>query len=754
MRKSWAWRSMVLVELVAACACKTYDAQSPDAPIFSACCDGRGTCVPSGLVPSSLVDRLSAENCGHALLCAPSSLIDSSGGFAACRAAGNLEGRCLPSCLKDVVEQGAKLQQRSCAQGERCLPCYNPLDGKETGACSVGSDKPSEPAHQFAACCGSGNAALGRCVPRDVLETSVSTADLDHLATDSCTESAALCVPSAWLEKDSPMPAACRAAGNFEGRCLPGCLRDVAEQSKQLERADCAQSELCLPCYNPLDGTATGACAIGKDKPQEPAREFATCCGSADGTHGHCVPRELLLRTAPDTDLNRLDSGECTEARTLCVPDAWLKDAGPDMQTASCRAAGDLEGRCLPRCLPDVARQADKLEQRSCAQSELCLPCYSPLDGSATGACQIGSDTPHEPPREFSDCCQSGNVTLGRCVPRETLALSAKPDDLKSLGPDRCTESDSLCVPDAWLADTGPKATLCYAAGNLEGRCLPACLPQVADQAKSLQRRSCAQGELCLPCYSPLDGKATGVCALGADAPHEPAKQFSSCCSSANGPLGHCLPRDLLQSGGTADIGLLGRDVCADGDMCVPDVFVDAAGGKPAACHVAGEFEGRCLPSCLPAIAQQAASLQQSECLQGFLCSPCYNPIDGSDTGACHIGSDAPEEPAQRFAACCGTGSSARGVCVPGELLSDAQRTGLAADSCASTTLCAPSQLLSTSGMKAGSCAVSSVLSSEPGLCIAQCFTGTLGALLPRANCASDERCVACSSLPAGIGCQ
>jgi len=53
--------------------------------------------------------------------------------------------------------------------------------------------------------------------------------------------------------------------------------------------------------------------------------------------------------------------------------------------------------------------------------------------------------------------------------------------------------------------------------------------------------------------------------------------------------------------------------------------------------------EGRCIPSCVPAIQAQASRLAQDDCTQaGTLCAPCYDPITGADTGACTQAGDAP----------------------------------------------------------------------------------------------------------------
>jgi hypothetical protein len=206
------------------------------------------------------------------------------------------------------------------------------------------------------------------------------------------------------------------------------------------------------------------------------------------------VPRALLLQQAlAPEDLARVGGDSCRAEDALCVPERWLDT--PRAPPERCRAAGDLEARCLPNCLPDVAKRAGDLQQRSCQAGELCVPCFDPRSGEDSGASRVGADQPEEPPCTFGSCCDG----RGRCVPREVLLLSAAASDLTGLGNDVCAGADNLCVPQPWLATPRPTAAPCRAPGDLEGRCMSTCLPRVAGQAGSLQRASCADGELCAP---------------------------------------------------------------------------------------------------------------------------------------------------------------------------------------------------------------------------------------------------------------
>ncbi|MCP4542992.1 MAG: hypothetical protein GY832_38235 [Chloroflexi bacterium] len=106
-------------------------------------------------------------------------------------------------------------------------------------------------------------------------------------------------------------------------------------------------------------------------------------------------------------------------------------------------------------------------------------------------------------------------------------------------------------------------------------------------------------------------------------------------------------------------------------------------------------FEGRCLPSCIPATQMYARYKynadgiggdddflkldpqpgdpvdNQNTCGSGLICTPCYNPATGDDLGTCRIGSvDAPTTTASAnmYDECCdlddGNGTQV-GACVP-----------------------------------------------------------------------------------------
>lgn len=282
----------------------------------------------------------------------------------------------------------------------------------------------------------------------------------------------------------------------------------------------------------------------------------------------------------------------------------------------------------MPSCLPEVAARKDNLLRSSCGPSALCVPCYDPLTGEDTNACRVGKDAPSEPAGTFETCCGAGAQARGRCVPQPLLLQSVPPEGLSQLGQDRCSQTNNLCVPSAWLTN-GPKpSATCRAPGDLEGRCLPSCLPQVASRAASLVQRSCDSGELCVPCYDPLTGEDSKACRIGNDAPHEAAHGFAQCCSSGGSSLGTCVPTESLSSQQRSALPI---DSCHTYDArCVPtELTTSATLSTCTSMGTGGSTAGVCLGTCFIS-SPLAALLPRASCVNGEHCVPCSNvPLSG-----------------------------------------------------------------------------------------------------------------------------
>lgn len=694
------------------------DAPSEEPRVFDGCCGELGLCVPAEAVSPEDRSRLAADSCepGGAALCAPRAWLKEPRELPEhCRAHGDAEGRCLPNCLPEVAEQAERLRKDRCENGASCVPCFDPISGEDTGACTIGSDPgPSEPPVLFGSCCG-GHA---RCVPREV----VAEASRARLGADGCDGAAdALCVPSPWLAAPAQPPRRCRAHDDAEGRCLLSCLPELLGRLGRLRRDACEQDERCVPCFDPLSGESSGACSIAHDPgPSEPPKLFAQCCGEL----GACVPSEAL----DEDDRARLAKAECM-GEAMCAPKAWVRDerAAP----TTCRSYGGAEGRCLPACLPDVARRADRLPRASCPEAQLCVPCFDPITQENTGACNIGPDPgPEELPASFNECC--GGV--GRCVPIAALHENER----GRLDRNSCDQAEpALCAPTDWVRHDRFVPATCSAPGEVEGRCLPDCLPELATRRQQLVAGGCAPHHLCVPCFDPLTGEDTSACRLGDDVPAAPAKLYASCCGDA----GVCVPSELVSSTDRPRLDAEGCGQAPNSALCAPRAWIVGAQMAPRRCRAHADAEGRCLPGCLPEVAAQRDKLRRDDCAPSELCVPCYDPVDGRDTQACHVAADAgPTEPARLFASCCGE----RGRCVPSQLVAPDQRAQLVADNCSGgEQLCAPGEWLSDPPRALPKC--QGHLGAE-GRCLPDCLpqVSAQRARLLQDSCPADTACVPC----------
>ncbi|MEY4576916.1 MAG: hypothetical protein RL701_1619, partial [Pseudomonadota bacterium] len=579
-------------------ACDVGDDAAQERPGgFSECCGGIGWCVPDKLVKSEDLSRLDTCAGSPGQVCAPEAWVTSQAFIpASCTAPGEIAARCLPECLPDVAKRRDKLTEADCPDQHLCVPCFDPVTGDDTGACSVGDDKP-DASQGYAGCCGE----AGLCVPSEL----IPTADRKGLGLDSCNPNTqTMCVPRVWASGPRTVPPACRAVDNAEGRCLSSCLPEIGAQRDQLRQGSCGASDLCVPCYDPLDGHDTGACTTTGDRPAERPYTFPQCCSS----QGRCVPSDLVS----SEDRGSLDANSCS-GQHLCAPNDWLGDKPKAAPT--CHGLLGAEGRCLPNCLPAVAKQGDNLVKDVCSANNSCVPCFDPITGASTAACTQGNDSPKEPARTFGGCCHDA----GRCVP----SSSVDPADRNQLNHESCGDpADALCVPSSWLTQDPHIPNTCRAPGNVEGRCLMSCLPNVAGRAASLRQTSCAAQELCVPCFDPLTGENTGACAVDGDAPHEPAARYPECC----GTEGTCVPTELLNDDQKSSLAV---DSCGGGAYCVPDAA--ARGGDPGfpACRVSVTINmltvdlgtGACINGCFIAPTQRTI-LQPNGC-GASLCAPC-----------------------------------------------------------------------------------------------------------------------------------
>jgi hypothetical protein len=225
--------------------------------------------------------------------------------------------------------------------------------------------------------------AVGRCLDESFVPA-------EQLALFEACSEGKVCVPDRLIATNgNPEPQPCSSIAGAEGRCLSRCLPDVQAQeaSAGLPADVCSPGDVCVPCFNPLDGSDTGACRIGArgcDAPIEPPVEFLACCADKGG--GRCIPLTLAGPTAADS----LDAEECTAlgaADSVCVPTVLLdaQAAGATVyEPPVCNTLLSGEGRCLPTCIPDA--DSFLFGNGDCeSDTDNCVPCE--LLGQDTGSC-------------------------------------------------------------------------------------------------------------------------------------------------------------------------------------------------------------------------------------------------------------------------------------------------------------------------------------------------------------------------------
>jgi hypothetical protein len=476
-------------------------------PACSPACAG-AHCLPAAFVPQDLRDQLAPCAGGF---CTPDPLIQTAGEYVppTCTSIAGAEGRCLSECLPAVAGQPL-LPQSTCAANHRCVPCFDPTSGEPTvatGACDLACDAPAEPPvvlecpwtgpavidpERLPACdppCGGAHCLPAELVPGDVRDL------LEPCAGGYCT-------PDPLIESGGfGIPRACRSVAGAEGRCMSRCLPDVKGQPL-LPRDVCPEHERCVPCFDPTSGAptvATGACDLACDGPAEPPviltcpwtgpdvidpTSLPGCCPGA-----HCLPDAYVPEDFRDL-LAPCPGGRCT-------PDVFIRTAGETKPTA-CTAFDrtPAQGRCLSSCLPIVAGEPS-LERSSCTSQERCAPCHDPFTGQATGACEIGCDTPPATPYTFPGCCFYQGSRQGRCIPKSQIPDSSE----GNLEEDVCPTNAYLCIPDNELMDpphrpfcqVGCVFGLCLYSGTCYSNCLDLGLGTVLPQG------SCPGNYTCVP---------------------------------------------------------------------------------------------------------------------------------------------------------------------------------------------------------------------------------------------------------------
>jgi len=388
------------------------------------------------------------------------------------------------------------------------------------GSCVSLPPAPIDPS-TLPSCCAAGAA---HCVPT----ASVPSGDIAALA--PC--SGGYCVPDPFITNPDYLPPSCTAFNGTPGTCLSLCVPQVEQYKSILTQTTCAATELCAPCTNPLTNQPSGACAFvpptqcapdggrasssgGSAPPGDGAAPAAVCphtgppvldpdtlpaCGTEGGAH--CLQSALVPAS--------LQAQLATCSGGYCVPDSFI-EAGGNFIPPTCASLDGAEGRCLNVVIPEVAAQASQLPQSTCQVFEKCVPCFSPIDGTKTGACNLSCDPgPTQPIVLFPSCCSENGTDEGRCVPTSIIPSTEQ----KNLDADSCKVADNLCLPSEMLDIATFKPPTCTATGFLVGSytgvCLSSCL-SFGIQGIALAQGSCDSIHTCAPCTNPLTGAATGA---------------------------------------------------------------------------------------------------------------------------------------------------------------------------------------------------------------------------------------------------
>jgi hypothetical protein len=214
------------------------------------CCGGTGTCNGAGDNTSGLPHETCKAQPDLRCVPKPSTSDDDAGmstGFASCRvqlpgspAAGpSYEGRCLANCFVQASPIASRLSQATCAEGESCAPCYNPLNGRPTGICEQPGDSPLEPPPASFKECGEG--ALGYCVPSYAAGNAAGQLNQLTCATGE------LCAPKNKVADPGSCFEPCDTGNGLgPGACAPGFL--AGNLSALLQMSTCGTGEMCIPC--------------------------------------------------------------------------------------------------------------------------------------------------------------------------------------------------------------------------------------------------------------------------------------------------------------------------------------------------------------------------------------------------------------------------------------------------------------------------------------------------------------------------
>ncbi len=366
------------------------------------------------------------------------------------------------------------------------------------------------------------------------------------------------------------------------------------------------------------------------------------------------------------------------------------------------------------------------------------------MSGDEGGACDSVD------PSTLTPCCQGGDAY---CQPSDIVSADLA-ERLYSC------DDGGVCVPAQYLGG-GYEPVSCSSLGGAAGACVSMCVKSVAELAGILPQDTCADDELCAPCIDPTNGESSGACEpIHCDEPgggggdvgpsDEPAAEVDLCLDPPSildvttlpecCPGARCVPSGLVPP---SQAGLL--DTCGNDGFCVPEKLV-ATGGfyAPPVCTSVGGAEGRCMSTCVPAVAEKANDLPQDICPAGELCTPCCDPFTGEATGACGATSCDPG-PAQQcngvplFPPCC---PDLSGHCIAPSSVPADKHDNL--ETCDNGFLCVPDEMQDLS-WKGKPCSGNMLFSGwYTGVCLPSCLKLPFEFGLDKSGCPGGYVCAPC----------
>ena len=354
----------------------------------------KGRCVPKGTL-GSFSDTFETADCKGDAACLPEELVKQGSKIELkkCNAVLNTEGRCFWPLAAQVIENYDLLKSATkdqCEGDQICAPCTDPRTQEATGVCTLGASAGADCSKGDATPAAPTKAAPAQCPQVDPI------LDESAFKQDSCSSNM-LCVDEGLVGADRAkllskcatgvcapkksvlrggnyVPKTCKSLAGAEGRCSNVGVPDVAKQKDLLPQADCDADERCAPCFDPTSGKETGACSQATcDKPKEPAKTFAACCGGG----GKCVPT-----ASAGPNAGSLNADSCSGDTPVCAPNAFVPGGAPK----SCEAVlGVVKGVCAAKCAVDVpgGGLTQKFIQGSCSDDEFCVPCSKAPPGLA-----------------------------------------------------------------------------------------------------------------------------------------------------------------------------------------------------------------------------------------------------------------------------------------------------------------------------------------------------------------------------------